>query len=94
VRKAMMITGACMLTLGACAVPPAPQAQANISPTAVRTAWLSKGRYVWQPLVSDTQYTSVRPVTLARKDTTPRVASVQRVLACDLTGFSTGCATY
>jgi hypothetical protein len=103
VRKARIIAGACVLALSACAVPPAPQAQADISPTAVRTAWLGKGRYVWQPLVTATDYTTVRRVKLAKKDATTNVAAkdattnvaaVPRVLACDLAGFNQGCATY
>jgi hypothetical protein len=77
-----------------------------MSPAAVRTAWLSKGRYVWQPLVSATQPTIVRHIKLAKRDTatstaittptppTTTNATVPRVLACDLTGFDTGCATY
>jgi hypothetical protein len=91
-RKAKMIAGACVLALGACAVPPAPHA--DLTPAAVRTAWLTKGRYVWHPLVSATQYTSVRRTSPPRKDNTTPIATVPRVLACDLTGFSTDCATY
>jgi len=78
-----------------------------MSPTAVRTAWLSKGRYVWQPLVPSPQPTVVRHVKLEKRDTTTAtttaatttattttIATVPRVLACDLTGFNAGCATY
>jgi len=91
-RKAIMIAGACVLALGGCAFPPAPHG--DMSPTAVRTAWLSKGRYVWQPLVAPKQPTIVRHVKLEKKDTTSTIATVPRVLACDLTGFNAGCATY
>lgn len=99
-RKAMMIAGACVLTLCGCAVSPAPHG--DMSPAAVRTAWLSKGRYVWQPLVSAAQPTIVRHVKLAKRDTTTATTTattttnvtVPRVLACDLTGFDSGCATY
>jgi hypothetical protein len=91
-RKAIMIAGACVLALGGCAVSPAPHG--GMSPTAVRTAWLSKGRYVWQPLVPATQPVVVRRVKLEKRDTTTTIATVPRVLACDLTGFNAGCATY
>ena len=95
-RKAIMIAGACVLALGGCAVPPAPHG--DMSPTAVRTAWLSKGRYVWQPLVPAKQPTIARRVKLEKKDTTTAttttIATVPRVLACDLTGFNAGCANY
>jgi hypothetical protein len=81
------------LTLGGCAVSPAPQA--DMSPTAVRTAWLSKGHYVWQPLVPPLP--AVRPVKLtkkvASKDTTTPIAA-RPVLACDLAAYHAGCETY
>jgi len=95
-RKAIIIAGACVLALAGCAVSPAPHG--DMSPTAVRTAWLHKGRYVWQPLVSSTQPTVVRHVKLEKRDTTTTtattIATVPRVLACDLTGFNAGCANY
>jgi hypothetical protein len=91
-HKATMIAAACGLALGGCAVFPA--SHADMSPTAVRTAWQSKGRHVWHPLVSATQYTRVRRMNLANKENTPPVATAPRVLACDLTGFSAGCETY
>ena len=96
-RKAIMIAGACVLALGGCAVSPAPHG--GMSPTAVRTAWLNKGRYVWQPLVPAKQPTIVRHVKLEKRDTTTTattttIATVPRVLACDLTGFNAGCANY
>jgi len=88
-RKAVIIVGACVLALGGCAVSRAPE----MSPTAVRTAWLSKGRYVWQPLVPAPQHAIVRHAMLERKPATI-TAPVPRVLACDLTGFNAGCANY
>ena len=103
-RRAMMIAGTCVLALGGCAVSPAPHA--DMSPAAVRTAWLSKGRYVWQPLVSATRPTIVRHVRLEKRDTatttattattatTTTIATEPPVLACDLTGFNAGCANY
>ena len=98
-RKATMIAGACVLALGGCAVSAAPHD--DMSPTAVRTAWLNKGRYVWQPLVSATRPSIVRHVKLEKRDTaatttttTATIATVPRVLACDLTGFNAGCANY
>jgi hypothetical protein len=87
------------LLLGGCAVSPAPQT--DLSPMAVRTAWLSKGHYVWQPLVSDEpavpEVPTVRHVKLTKKEankgaTTP--VATQRVLACDLGAYRTGCETY
>jgi len=74
-----------------------------MSPTAVRTAWLNKGRYVWQPLVPAKQPTIVRHVKLEKRDTTTTtttatttttIATVPRVVACDLSGFNAGCANY
>jgi hypothetical protein len=66
-----------------------------MSPTEVRTAWLNKGRYVWQPLVPVMQPTIVvRHVKLEKKDSTSTIATVPRVLACDLTGFNAGCQSY
>jgi hypothetical protein len=67
-----------------------------MSSTAVRTAWLSKGHYVWQPLVPPVP--AARAVKPAKKeankeDSTTPIAT-QRVLACDLSGFNAGCATY
>ncbi len=79
-----------MLALGGCAVSPAPRP--DMSPAAVRTAWLSKGYYTWHPLVSAVP--PVRHVKLAKKDTTTPIATVPRVVACDLTGFNVGCADY
>lgn len=94
-RKAIMIASACALALGGCAGPPAPGP--DLSPAAVRTAWLSKGYYTWHPLVP--ALPAVRHVKLAKKDPTPAIATtpiarVPRVLACDLTGFNAGCADY
>jgi hypothetical protein len=89
------ITLAILASLGACAVsvPPAPQAE--LSPIAVRTAWLSKGRYVWQPLVPPVPAAPpVRHAKMVKKDPTTPVATVPRVVACDLAGFAQGCATY
>jgi hypothetical protein len=78
------------LLLGGCAVSSPPPAE--MSPGAVRTAWLSKGHYVWQPLVPAAP--AVRHVKVAKKDTTAPIATVPRVMACDLAGFHAGCATY
>jgi hypothetical protein len=89
-RKAVLIAGACVLAFGGCAVSRAPRP--DLSPAEVRTAWLSKGYYTWHPLVPAEP--AVRHVKLAKKDTTTPTATVPRVVACDLSGFSAGCAVY
>jgi hypothetical protein len=94
VRKAL-IAAAFAAVSSACAVSVPPGPPANLSPSTVRTAWLSKGHYVWQPLVPAVSPAPVvRHVKIQKKDPTTSVATVPRVVACDLEGFAEGCATY